>query len=337
MKLRKTRARICAVISTSLFSAIAFAQASPVSDRLSLEGTDSIEWQNQGVAVGFELLSDQVLTNAGEIVLVTKTLSTPSYVDIGSSSELYNANFADDDYVLDTANYVSILNYLTFEYLDGRDFCGLGTQISPTVDSGNFYAQIEAFDENGATMGVFPFSGTNSTGVAPFIGIKSVSPMKSVVLTSYSNTGSNKAAYAINQVDLKDCASAPKLSCEGFAAPMANYPVKLKKNRAFPLKMELFDESGIEQTNIELVAAPVVSVMFTASETEDALDVSGDTLAAGQATAGNQFDFNVNGLWQFNLKSNDFTASGTYLVTVVSGDESEYVIDSSCVTSFVTQ
>lgn len=130
---------------------------------------------------------------------------------------------------------------------------------------------------------------------------------------------------------------APVLLCSGFESPMANYPVKAKKNRVFPLKMEMFDDGGFELTDAEITARPVVQVMFTSADGGDAVDVSAEALSSGHGTDGNQFDFTDDGIWQFNLKSRNYTAEGTYLVTAVSGDESEYTIDPSCVTSFVIE
>jgi len=125
------------------------------------------------------------------------------------------------------------------------------------------------------------------------------------------------------------------VTCEGFQPPMSNYLVKAKKNRAFPLKMELFDGDGFEQTDAELTAPPVVQVIFAESGGGIPVDVSDDVLSAGQGSDGNQFDFTDDGIWQFNLKSNKYTAEGEYLITAVSGDESEYNINPSCVSSFV--
>jgi hypothetical protein len=64
------------------------------------------------------------------------------------------------------------------------------------------------------------------------------------------------------------------------------------------------------------------------------VDISDDALSSGQSSEGNQFVFTDDGIWQFNLKSKNYTASGEYMVTAVSGDETEYTIDPACVTSF---
>ena len=40
-------------------------------------------------------------------------------------------------------------------------------------------------------------------------------------------------------------------------------------------------------------------------------------------------------IWRFNLKIKNYTARGTYEVSMVSGDSDEYVIDPTCTGSFV--
>ena len=56
---------------------------------------------------------------------------------------------------------------------------------------------------------------------------------------------------------------------------------------------------------------------------------------AGAGTEGNQFEF-LDSKWQFNLKTKNYTAEGTYTTTMESGDTSEYVIaDPTCTGMFV--
>ena len=125
------------------------------------------------------------------------------------------------------------------------------------------------------------------------------------------------------------------LVCSGFYSPLANYPVMARKNRVFPLKMELFDGDGFGLSDAHLTAAPVVQVLFSADSGGDAVDVTAEVLSSGQGFDGNQFVFTDDGLWQFNLQSKNYSAPGEYMVTAVSGDDSEYTIDPACVTSFL--
>ena len=49
---------------------------------------------------------------------------------------------------------------------------------------------------------------------------------------------------------------APMFTCNGFEPPMTSGPVKAKKNRALPLKAQIFDEGNYAMTDADLVAPP---------------------------------------------------------------------------------
>ena len=64
-------------------------------------------------------------------------------------------------------------------------------------------------------------------------------------------------------------------------------------------------------------------------------DVTDDALSAGAGTDGNQFEL-LDSKWQFNLKTKNYTAAGSYTTTMKSGDTDEYVIDDpTCTGVFV--
>jgi hypothetical protein len=126
---------------------------------------------------------------------------------------------------------------------------------------------------------------------------------------------------------------APVYSCTGFDAPMSSGAVKVKKNRVLPHKAQLFDESGTPLNDLDITAPPVIQVIFD-SYTVVAMDVTGDAYPAGAGSDGNQFEFLGSG-WQFNLKTKNHSAAGTYTTTMESGDETEYLIDPTCTASFV--
>jgi hypothetical protein len=116
---------------------------------------------------------------------------------------------------------------------------------------------------------------------------------------------------------------------------MASGPVTARGNRALPLKAQLFDADGFEMTDLDLVVAPVLQVMFQASDGGNPVDVTGDALPAGHGTEGNEFEYNLpDQVWQFNLKTKNYSAAGTYTITIVSGDDSEYIIDPTCEATF---
>ena len=121
------------------------------------------------------------------------------------------------------------------------------------------------------------------------------------------------------------------LACTGFQPPMASGPVTAKGPRALPLKAQLFDADGYEMTDLELAAPPVLQVIFTPAGGGAAVDVTDDALPVGFGTEGNQFEYNlVDHVWQYNLKTRDYTAAGNYTITMVPGDDSEYLIDPTC-------
>ncbi|MFZ0429593.1 MAG: hypothetical protein WAO20_15855 [Acidobacteriota bacterium] len=103
-----------------------------------------------------------------------------------------------------------------------------------------------------------------------------------------------------------------------------------------PLKTMVVDSDGQPVTDTGISASPVVQITYSASGSSDAVDVSEEALPAGSSSDGNQFFFNGQGKWQFNLKTSGYTAPGLYTIRIVSGDESEYVIN-ACEAYFVIE
>jgi hypothetical protein len=69
---------------------------------------------------------------------------------------------------------------------------------------------------------------------------------------------------------------------------------------------------------------------------EDLVEI--EALPAGQGDEGNQFVFTDDEKWQFNLKTGNYTAPGTYTVFMESGDDAEYVFESpTCMAEFVVK
>jgi hypothetical protein len=53
-------------------------------------------------------------------------------------------------------------------------------------------------------------------------------------------------------------------------------------------------------------------------------------------TVGNQFEWDGE-KWHYNLGTKNLTAAGTYTVTMVSGDDCEYIVEPTCEAVFVIQ
>jgi hypothetical protein len=70
-------------------------------------------------------------------------------------------------------------------------------------------------------------------------------------------------------------------------------------------------------------------VLFTPAEGEETLDVTADT------TWKDWFTFSRKGYWRLSLMRYQMQMPGTYLVTMESGDESEYLIDPTCSESII--
>lgn len=117
----------------------------------------------------------------------------------------------------------------------------------------------------------------------------------------------------------------PTLSCEGFKAP-ADRDVRINRpNRVVPLRMRLVDEDGFSVGDYEL-ASPVLQVAYSSGG--DFAEFADELNYAGRGDEGNQFLFD-GGEWVFNLGTRGL-ASGTYQLSVESGDASQYVVDPSC-------
>jgi hypothetical protein len=134
----------------------------------------------------------------------------------------------------------------------------------------------------------------------------------------------------------------PLFSCVGFSSPLeelledpqhaqfaqffwlwlSRAPVKL-------LRARLLDEEDLEVGDADLIAPPVAQVLFTPAEGEETLDVTDDV------TWKDSFTFNRKGYWRLSLKRYRMRMPGTYLVSMESGDESEYLIDPTCSESII--
>jgi hypothetical protein len=139
----------------------------------------------------------------------------------------------------------------------------------------------------------------------------------------------NRALSASEIQDLYELATTPTISCAGFLPPLENRAVAVKKNRVLPLKTELFYEDDFEITDQDIAALPVLQILYHASSNVEPIDVTDEALPAGEGTDGNQFVYTVDGLWQFNMKTRNYSSPGTYTINIVSGDDSEYSIDQS--------
>lgn len=124
-------------------------------------------------------------------------------------------------------------------------------------------------------------------------------------------------------------------TCVGFYVPF-NVPMMVTKSskRALPLKFNLFDEYGNEVT--DLSPPPVVEVKVLPNSGSSIPGWDGELLPPGLSDDGNEFRYDFeSGKWILNLGMKAYTASTTYIISVMAGDSS-YAID-GCTESFTRQ
>jgi len=103
--------------------------------------------------------------------------------------------------------------------------------------------------------------------------------------------------------------------------------------------MQLKDANGniVTDQTIAGGAAPVVNVTYS-GVLGTGIDETALLDPIGQSSAGNSFVYDpTTQTWQFNLSSAMFSATGTYTVTVVTGDGTQYSISPTCSGTFVRQ
>lgn len=128
-----------------------------------------------------------------------------------------------------------------------------------------------------------------------------------------------------------DCA--PIFNCVGFYTPFDEPMVVVRKSRrALPLKFNLFDEFG-EVTDLSPPPVVEVKVSGDGDTGSDISEYDGDLLPPGLSDDSNEFRYDLeSGQWILNLGMKAYTASTTYEISVIAGDDS-YVID-GCTETF---
>ena len=128
----------------------------------------------------------------------------------------------------------------------------------------------------------------------------------------------------------------PEFSCVGFEKPMNNGPVMGQKKRVLPFKAQLTDNDGNIIIDADIISPPVIQVLKgDTGRSNPPIDVTSEELPAGHGTEGNQFVFTSDGKWRFNLKTKNYSAPGTYTISILTGNSTEYVINPPCTATFV--
>jgi hypothetical protein len=115
----------------------------------------------------------------------------------------------------------------------------------------------------------------------------------------------------------------PKYSCDGFAAPLNRGSMEVERGRVLPLKGKLSRADGTAVVQGSVRTAPVVHIALSGE------DKSG-VLEAHDYGKGRSFVFDPEAHWKFDLGTSTLTGDGTWVVTLMSGDPKEYVVDPAC-------
>ena len=129
----------------------------------------------------------------------------------------------------------------------------------------------------------------------------------------------------------------PRYACAGFD-DIADTPLKVTGPRTIPLRAGLLDR-GLAVAGDGLAAAPVVQVDFASgAPAEPPTDVTDLVPPPDRAFVGNQFLYKeASARWFHGLQTIKYSPPGTYAITMVSGDDREYVIDPPCTASYVIE
>ena len=197
-------------------------------------------------------------------------------------------------------------------------------------------ATLQSFDENGGLTGtvVTQFDGSLPIEVSNILGVPS--------LSSFDIT-MNFDGIRVGSVSFQEAGSdISEFSCAGFDSPFAEpLSIKKKTKKTIPVKMSLTDVDGFNVTDLNVVAAPVINVEFNGVVFGDGTTNDENLESVGNSNQGNSFSFNNdNQTWEYRLGTKQFSGTGTYTVSVTSGDNAEYTIDAvggACLQIFVRQ
>ncbi len=326
-------------------------------------------WGHNGFAEGFIWSNDQItgiggaaanaISNDGDTVVGETNSQMPFIYQNGVSRNMPTSHGNKGNALAVSADGSVVVGYetissISFEAIRYDDVTGIATSLGFLDDSIISSATAVSSDgsvivgESKFTNGQLAFIWTEELGMILLGDYLSqelgVDLMGFTLLNALgiSGDGTKIVGLGINSNGdpegyVATISTAPTFSTptNNLKPPMNAGPVTVKKNRVLPLRIDLQDENGSPITDLDITSPPAIQVTFAAG-TQAAEDVTDEALSAGWGTEGNQFEYDIStGLWSFNLKTKNYTAPGTYTVSIISGDDAEYKIDSSITATFV--
>ncbi|KAA9133128.1 hypothetical protein F3N42_01850 [Marinihelvus fidelis] len=295
--------RIGIVLACAAFSATAFAQATFVDDSGSLVSDDFLGLgayaSGSFVAPPLSLASDGGLNvNISKFVTDSQSgVTTESNADLFAAVQgsTWPGNFDSPDAVLATYDFSDDALSLEFSDFGGEGVCTFGLEIdsqSSMAGSATFTAQIEAFDSDGVSLGVFTAE-SDAVGVTRFVGLESPEAMHavrvSVVAVGSQPIVGTMGLFAVNSPAFAACETEPEepevaevgvdirpLSSHNLINTCSSLqvPVALLSTEEYDV---LDPETGLDWDTVMLEDAPVATIgWFTQYPLCAGLDANGD-------------------------------------------------------------
>jgi len=229
-------------------------------------------------------------------------------------------------------------NFLPLELLDASGLSS-GTTFNISVNEiivGGVRLDQDTYVVTGIVRGV-------TTGITGFrldvIDPNGVSLMEENRLPTGGPGRADNGNFVLSRifVDAEPADLPSNLHCVGFDAPFDDGPVTGEGRLS--ISAELLDAVDSSVTDDGIAAAPVAQVLFNEVESNVLpIDVTGNSMGRRGGGLGNQFFYSdKKDKWIHGLLTNKFTAPGTYTITMVSGDDSEYVIEPTCKVLYIVE
>ena len=183
-----------------------------------------------------------------------------------------------------------------------------------------------AIEEEGSIL--VADNGTGAPGDGAIIRINPQTGTQTLLISAATSNGMFTNGRGITVYKFKGL-PVPTYSCSGFEPPFNNIITVKNKNRCIPLRTELFNADGLPITDADIMSPPIIDYAYLPNLPSPSDTTVFDGLPPAVATDGNEFVFE-DGKWHFNIKIRDYYENaGTYTFMMKSGDESEYLIDST--------
>lgn len=279
-------------------------------------------------------------------------------VDFRDNGTFHTTSYAEGNVIVTGSNLIAVTSGLGIGVVGGIDHVTVDPGETITFDFRNPVTDVvindfQSFDTDG--NGILYLDATlyayNEAGQLTAVAVQPIDPNAPIdvmaLLPQIDGLSSldivmNFDSIIVGSISSQELDDSPVFACAGFTAPF-DKPLSLKNRskRTIPVNITLTNDDSVEMTDLDIISPPVVTIAFSSTVSADgAID---DALldSSLKASEGNTFAYNYDKLaWEYRLATKAFSSAGTYMVSVASGDDSEYQIDApggACVQTFVRQ